>query len=66
MAVDSRVIRRRAEKIERDEYQKKIRAFYEPLLAAHGDKTAAVGYPKAAEQRGRYVMLCEVGDLTTA
>ena len=52
--------------MEQDEYQKKIRAFYEPLLAAHGDKTAAVGYPEAAGQRGRYVMLCEVGDLTTA
>ena len=52
--------------MERDEYQKKICAFYEPLLVAHGCKTAAVGYPKAAGQRGRYVMLCEVGDLTTA
>ena len=52
--------------MEQDEYQKKIRAFYEPLLAAHGDETAAVGYPEAAGQRGRYVMLCEVGDLTTA
>ena len=51
--------------MEQDEYQKKIRAFYEPLLAVHGDKTAAVGYPEAAGQRGRYVMLCEVGDLTS-
>ena len=52
--------------MEQDEYQKKYRAFYEPLLAVHGDKTGAVDYPKAAGQRGRYVMLCEVGDLTTA
>lgn len=52
--------------MEQYEYQKKIRAFYEPLLAAHGDETAAVGYPEAAGQRGRYVMLCEVGYLTAA
>ena len=52
--------------MEQDEYQKKIRAFYEPLLAVHGDETAAEGYPEAAGQRGRYVMPCEVGDLKTA
>ncbi len=49
-----------------EEYERKIREFYQPLLAEHGDATAAVGYPEAAGQQGRYVMLCEVGDLKRA
>ncbi|MBT5497319.1 MAG: class I SAM-dependent methyltransferase [Alphaproteobacteria bacterium] len=49
-----------------EDYQRNIRDFYEPLLAEHGDGSAAVGYPEAAGQQGRYVMLCEVGDLKNA
>ena len=53
--------------MEQDEYQKKIRAFYEPLLAAHGDKRLLRWViRKLRGQRGSYVMPCEVGDLTTA
>ncbi len=49
-----------------EEYQARIREFYAPLLAEHGDDKAAVGYPEPAGQQGRYMMLCEVGDLTKA
>lgn len=49
-----------------EDYERKIRAFYEPLLAAHGDATAAVGYPEPAGQQGRYAMIAEVGNLAQA
>lgn len=53
-------------KMQPDDYERRIRDFYEPLLAEHGEASAAVGYPEAAGLQGRYVMLCEVGDLKQA
>lgn len=49
-----------------DDYAERIRAFYAPLLAAHGESTAVVGYPEPAGQQGRYAILAEVGDLSRA
>ena len=49
-----------------EDYTRRIRDFYAPLLAEHADSTAAVGYAEPAGQQGRYAILCEVGDLTNA
>lgn len=53
-------------KMKPEEYKRIIHEFYGPLLAEFGDESAAVGYPEASGQQGRYVMLCEVGDLKHA
>ena len=50
----------------REEHTARVREFYEPLLAEHGDDHNAVAYLTQESQEGRFAILADVGDLSEA
>ncbi|MDP6390599.1 MAG: hypothetical protein QF654_11960, partial [Alphaproteobacteria bacterium] len=50
----------------REEHAARVREFYEPRLAEHGDDHNVVSYRTRESQEGRFAIVADVGNLTEA